>query len=70
MVNTMQNIKGFIAAPFLAAFVLIGCSEKNKGNLQVHNNYHIVLIGKNLASRMLNFGHFETEMHLRYPDST
>ncbi|MEM9141635.1 MAG: PVC-type heme-binding CxxCH protein, partial [Bacteroidota bacterium] len=36
----------------------------------VHKNEHIVLIGNNLASRMINFGHFETEMHLRYPDST
>ncbi|WP_162415564.1 PVC-type heme-binding CxxCH protein [Cyclobacterium roseum] len=34
----------------------------NKGN-------HIVLVGNNLASRMMNFGHFETEMHVRYPDS-
>ena len=30
---------------------------------------HIVLIGNNLGSRMMNYGHFETEMHLRYPDS-
>jgi mono/diheme cytochrome c family protein/glucose/arabinose dehydrogenase len=29
----------------------------------------LVLIGNNLGSRMMNFGHFETEMHLRYPDS-
>lgn len=28
-----------------------------------------MLIGNNLGSRMMNFGHFETEMHLRYPDS-
>ena len=30
---------------------------------------HIVLVGNNLGSRMMNFGHFETEMHVRYPDS-
>lgn len=30
---------------------------------------HIVLIGNNLASRMMNFGHFETELQTRYPDS-
>jgi len=28
-----------------------------------------VLIGNNLASRMVNFGHFETELHVRFPDS-
>ncbi|MEP7259154.1 MAG: PVC-type heme-binding CxxCH protein [Flavitalea sp.] len=26
-------------------------------------------MGNNLGSRMMNFGHFETEMQLRYPDS-
>lgn len=30
---------------------------------------HIVLIGNNLGSRMMNYGHFETELQLRYPDS-
>ncbi len=28
-----------------------------------------MLIGNNLASRMMNFGHFEAELHVRYPDS-
>jgi mono/diheme cytochrome c family protein/glucose/arabinose dehydrogenase len=28
----------------------------------------IALIGNNLGSRMLNYGSFETEMHLRFPD--
>ena len=45
------------------------------GSCQSDNNYltitpgaHITLVGNNLGSRMINFGHFETEMHLRYPD--
>lgn len=29
----------------------------------------IVLVGNNLGSRMMDFGYFETEMHLRFPDS-
>ena len=37
--------------------------------LQIKKGSHIILVGNNLASRMMNFGHFETEMHLRYPDS-
>jgi mono/diheme cytochrome c family protein/glucose/arabinose dehydrogenase len=37
--------------------------------LQLRKGSHIVLIGNNLASRMINYGHFETELHLRYPDS-
>ena len=29
---------------------------------------HIVLIGNNLCSRMMNFGHFETDVQLRHPE--
>ncbi len=29
-----------------------------------------MLLGNNLGSRMMNSGHFETEMHIRYPDSS
>jgi mono/diheme cytochrome c family protein/glucose/arabinose dehydrogenase len=38
--------------------------------LKIKKGSHIVLIGNNLGSRMMNYGHFETEMHLRYPDSS
>ncbi|RIV18722.1 dehydrogenase [Fibrisoma montanum] len=37
--------------------------------LQVKQGARIVLLGNNLGSRMMNYDHFETEMHLRYPDS-
>jgi hypothetical protein len=37
--------------------------------LKIHKKARIVLVGNNLGSRMLNFGHFDTELHLRYPDS-
>lgn len=50
--------------------VIVSCTEKDASELAPQKNAHIVLIGNNLASRMLNYGHFETEMHLRYPDST
>ncbi|GAA4441339.1 GDSL-type esterase/lipase family protein [Pontibacter saemangeumensis] len=43
--------------------------ETDEAALKVEKGSHIVLIGNNLGSRMMNFGHFETEMHLRYPDS-
>lgn len=36
--------------------------------LEIGEESRIVLLGNNLGSRMMNFGHFETEMHLRYPD--
>lgn len=63
-------MKGNIGALLLLTILFTACSEKKKGVVQLHKNDHIVLIGNNLASRMLNFGHFETEMHLRYPDSS
>lgn len=45
------------------------CSESNAPVTPFSKGSHIVLIGNNLGSRMMNFGHFETEMHVRYPDS-
>ncbi len=50
--------------------IVTSCTQKDKKGLAFQKDAHIVLIGNNLPSRMLNFGHFETEMHLRYPDST
>lgn len=37
--------------------------------LKLEKGSHISLIGGNLASRMINFDHFETELQLRYPSS-
>jgi len=48
--------------------VLSSCADSDTSGLTVEKDSHIVLIGNNLASRMMHFGHFETEMHLRYPE--
>jgi len=53
----------------LLGFFVNGCDIENKNVLPISKDDHIVLVGNNLGSRMLNFGHFETEMQLRYPDS-
>lgn len=45
------------------------CNTSDGPSLPLHEGDHIVLIGNNLGSRMMNYGHFETEMHVRYPDS-
>lgn len=45
------------------------CTTPESRALSIKKGSRIVLIGNNLGSRMMNFGHFETEMHLRYPDS-
>ena len=49
---------------------LFQCSQPNPSILSANKDSRIVLIGNNLCSRMINYGHFETEMHLRFPDST
>ena len=38
--------------------------------LEIKKGSSIALIGNNLGSRMLNYDHFETELNVRYPDST
>ena len=38
-------------------------------SLTIRNGSRIVLLGNNLGSRMMNYGHFETEMQVRYPDN-
>jgi len=49
--------------------MITACNQKEEPVLDLKKEARIVLIGNNLGSRMLNFGHFETEMQLRYPDS-
>ncbi|MDF2157495.1 PVC-type heme-binding CxxCH protein [Algoriphagus sp. CAU 1675] len=44
------------------------CTERK--HLPLQKDSRIALVGNNLGSRMMEFGWFETEMHLRYPDST
>ncbi|MDX2246339.1 MAG: GDSL-type esterase/lipase family protein [Bacteroidia bacterium] len=51
------------------AFTFLQCGTPDKPGISIRKGSHIILIGNNLGSRMMNYGHFETEMHLRYPDS-
>ena len=37
--------------------------------LTIDEGARVVLIGGNLCSRMMSFGHFETELQLRHPDA-
>ncbi|HLW21275.1 MAG TPA: SGNH/GDSL hydrolase family protein, partial [Cyclobacteriaceae bacterium] len=53
----------------LLALCLFQCSQ-DSNTLKIEKGSRIFLVGNNLPSRMMNYGHFETEMHLRYPDST
>ncbi|WP_262247060.1 PVC-type heme-binding CxxCH protein [Parapedobacter soli] len=57
------------AGVFIALVCLSQCSPPTPAPLTLQRGDHIILIGNNLGSRMMDYGHFETEMYLRYPDS-
>ncbi len=53
----------------LGLLIFAQCTQAPQGTTSLRQGDHIVLIGGNLASRMLHFGHLETELHVRFPDS-
>ena len=74
MLDMAISARKLSRATFLSIAVItisLGALQYPKDNtsLAVKKGSHIVLIGNNLGSRMMNYGYFETEMHLRYPDS-
>ncbi len=66
-----KNIWGVLVPLGLAAVLgwAFGMARPGAAALKVHKKARIALVGNNLGSRMLNFGHFDTELHVRYPDS-
>ncbi len=57
----------FTSVIFLAAIALL-TQLVSAAELKLQKDSHVVLLGGGLGSRMLRFGHFETEMHRRYPE--
>lgn len=68
------SFAGMLIMMVMASGFLVRCSStetklNSSGNpLTVSKDARIVLVGNNLCSRMMNFGHFETELHVRYPE--
>ncbi len=58
-----------VTAVLLVAAVSFRFTRSNTVALTLKKGDHIILVGNNLGSRMMNYGHFETELQLRYPDS-
>jgi len=52
---------------FLFSMTAFQCTQSD--SLEFQKGAHIMLVGNNLGSRMMEYGLFETEMHVRYPDS-
>ena len=68
--NIKKSLNKIIFAS--AAIVVVGLLAFNPAGpskLQVKKGAHIILVGNNLGSRMMNFGYFETELQLRYPNN-
>lgn len=66
----MKKTIMFVAVLSLMVTVLISQEMKaaDEGQVQLKPESRIVLLGNGLGSRMLHFGHFETELQLRYPE--
>ncbi len=62
-----KSIFGILSI-FLLSISFISFLKPNENEIiPIEKNMRIALIGGNLGSRMINFDHFETELHLRYP---
>lgn len=56
---------------FVLVFMLFSVLQFQKPlTLELKQDAHISLIGGNLGSRMMHYGLFETEMHVRYPEKS
>jgi len=53
----------------LLTMLCVQCGSYSPGPIQpVTEDDHIVFVGNNLCSRMIHFGHFETEIYQRFPE--
>ena len=62
--------KSFYSFIFILLFFVSLLNFINVNKVEIPAGAHISLIGGNLGSRMMNYGHFETEMHVRYPEKS
>ncbi len=65
----MKKLTYTLIACAVTALLITAFQPVEPARLKLKKNAHISLIGGNLGSRMMNYGHFETEMQVRYPDS-
>jgi mono/diheme cytochrome c family protein/glucose/arabinose dehydrogenase len=71
MKTLIRRKVSFKALLAVVGLVVIGFSAfkfSQSAALTITKGSRIVLLGNNLGSRMMNYGHFETEMQVRYPD--
>ncbi|MFT6994764.1 MAG: hypothetical protein ACJA1P_001502, partial [Maribacter sp.] len=70
----MQSLSNHFSNAHLALLFIIllgvSCTKETIPLVEITPKSSIILIGNNLGSRMLNYGYFETEMHLRFPNDS
>ena len=62
------KIKLGLILTVISVFTISFFQPKAPTFLSIEENTKIALVGGNLGSRMINYDHFETELHLRYPN--
>lgn len=63
------KLKGGLLLVVLAFSMISFFQPEAPQTIALKDHAQIALIGGNLGSRMINYDHFETELHLRYPKS-
>ena len=63
------TFKKLLIAILLCPIGFTAFQFREANTLKLTKGSRIVLLGDNLGSRMMNYGHFETEMQVRNPDS-
>jgi glucose/arabinose dehydrogenase/mono/diheme cytochrome c family protein len=70
MIKTKKNYLSPLLALLMFTIVAVTAFQFSESEtLKLNKDAHIVLLGNNLGSRMMNYGHFETEMQVRYPEN-
>ncbi|WP_370469313.1 PVC-type heme-binding CxxCH protein [Nibrella viscosa] len=68
MLRRQNSLTALLTAFVLILIAFIAFRTNVAPSLTLAKGARIMLIGNNLGSRMMNYGHFETEMQVRYPE--
>ncbi|QHV93969.1 PVC-type heme-binding CxxCH protein [Spirosoma endbachense] len=69
MARTRKNsIIGLLSISGLLLIAFSAFQANRSASIPLEKGTRIMLLGNNLGSRMMNYGHFETEMQVRYPE--
>ena len=67
--SLFKKNKLLVALLAISVLAIVAFNLPSSTKLNIKKGSHIILIGNNLGSREMNYGFFETELHMRYPDS-